>query len=130
MGADDPMEPANRSLVKYRLVIDEFGGWSAYQSLLAEIASIASTHQVESSAVALRFVLDQPEVAAVIAGSTRDGQMCRNATAFTFSLASEDHARIRAHLDLAPGPLGDVFALERDRNGPHGRIMKYDLNRQ
>jgi hypothetical protein len=28
----------------------------------------------------------------------------------------------------ASGPSGDVFALERDRNGRHGRIMKYNLN--
>ena len=27
------------------------------------------------------------------------------------------------------GPFGDVFALERDREGPHGRIMKVNLSR-
>lgn len=130
LGASEAPEAANRSLVKYRLIIDEFGGWDAYQSLLAELASIGSAYEVEASAVALRFVLDQPEVAGVIAGSTRLGQMRRNAEAFTLSLSSEDHARIRTHVNVAPGPTGDVFGLERDRDGPHGRIMKYDLNRQ
>jgi hypothetical protein len=43
-------------------------------------------------------------------------------------LEAADHTRIRRHTDAAPGPLGDVFGLERDRNGPHGRLMRYDLN--
>ena len=27
------------------------------------------------------------------------------------------------------GATGEVYALERDRHGPHGRIMKYDLSK-
>jgi hypothetical protein len=27
------------------------------------------------------------------------------------------------------GPAGDVYELERDREGRHGRIMKYNLNK-
>lgn len=129
LGQPDPARHRNRSLTKYRLIIDEFGGWDAYQALLSELKSIGSRHGVESSAVAIRFVLDQPGVAAVISGATRAGQMVRNAAAFDFQLTPEDHAGIRADTDRAPGPGGAVFGLERDRTGPHGRIMKYDLNR-
>lgn len=127
---EEPDELANRSLVKYRLIIDEFGGWSAYRALLDELAAIAREKGVETSAVALRFVLDQPRVVAVVAGATRRGQMRRNAAAFTFRLSPEDHARLRRQTETAPGPSGAVFELERDRDGPHGRIMKYDLNRR
>ena len=28
-----------------------------------------------------------------------------------------------------PGPPGDTYALERDKSGRHGRIMKYNLNK-
>lgn len=129
LGAGDPVTPANRSLVKYRLIIDEFGGWETYQELLELLSRIGGEKGVEISAVALRFVLDQPEVAGVVCGATRLGQMQRNAAAFSFDLRPADHARIRALTDAAPGPEGDVFELERDREGPHGRIMKYDLNR-
>ncbi|NNF12981.1 MAG: aldo/keto reductase [Gemmatimonadetes bacterium] len=135
LGKSDPArggklgDLANRSLVKYRLIIEEFGGWDAYQALLETLADIARACGVEISAVAVRFVLDQPHVAAVIAGATRMGQMSRNAVAFRVRLDASDHARIRALTDAAPGPAGDVFELERDREGPHGRIMKYDLNR-
>jgi len=130
LGASDPMSQESRSLVKYRLIIDEFGGWEAFQALLQEMASVAAGHAVELSAVALRFALDQAGVAGVVAGSTRLGQMERNAAAFSVALTAEDHARLRKHLGAAPGPRGDVFGLERDRKGPHGRIMKYDLNRR
>ena len=34
-----PLE--NRSLVKYKLVIDEFGGWTAFQQLLRTMRGIA-----------------------------------------------------------------------------------------
>jgi aryl-alcohol dehydrogenase-like predicted oxidoreductase len=125
----DPTTHDNRSLTKYRLVIDEFGGWSACQALLRTLSSIGGAHGVDPSAVAIRFVLEQPGVAAVIAGATRPGQMARNLGAGSFELTSEDHARIRAITEAAPGPTGAVFELERDRDGPHGRIMKYDLNR-
>ena len=130
LGVDEPTRLANRSLVKYRLIIREFGGWEAYQALLATLSEIAGRHGVETGAVAIRFVLQEPAVAAVVLGATRLGQMERNVRAFDFRLSEEERSRIRVHTDAAPGPAGDVFELERDRRGPHGRIMKYDLNRE
>lgn len=129
LGVEESTTPTNRSLVKYRLIIEEFGGWNAYQALLSELTEIADEYGVEPSSVAVRFVLDQPEVAAVIVGSTRLGQMARNVDAFSFSLTRGDHRRLRALTESAPGPAGPVFGLERQRDGPHGRLMKYDLNR-
>ena len=40
----------------------------------------------------------------------------------------EDRARIDAVLARRSGPQGDIYALESDRDGRHGRIMKYRLN--
>ncbi|MCC6245626.1 MAG: aldo/keto reductase, partial [Gemmatimonadaceae bacterium] len=37
-------------------------------------------------------------------------------------------ARIAAHIDRAPGPRGEVYALERHKGGPHASIMRYNLN--
>lgn len=128
--APEPGDLANRSLVKYRLIIEEFGGWDAFQALLGTLGEIGARHGVEASAVAIRWVLDRRCVAAVVSGGTRLGQMERNAAAFSFALTESDRASIEAHLDRAPGPTGDVFELERDRDGPHGRIMKYELNRE
>lgn len=124
--ADGPFD--SRSLTKYRLIVDEFGGWDAYQALLSELAAIGAERGVDAATVALRFVLDQPGVAASVMGFSTLARMRDNARALEWTLTEAEHARIRRHTDAAPGPGGDVFALERDRTGPHGRIMKYDLN--
>ncbi|MEJ2202567.1 MAG: aldo/keto reductase [Gemmatimonadota bacterium] len=130
LGATDPGHARlpNRSLVKYRLIIDEFGGWKAYQGLLSTLAALGEEHGVDAATVALRFVLDRPGVAAVLVGFSSLARMRDNLRALSLRLSDGDHARIRAHTEPAPGPGGQVFGLERDRDGPHGRIMRYDLN--
>ncbi len=48
---------------------------------------------------------------------------------FAFALDAEDRGLIDAVLAERTGPTGDTFELERDREGRHGRIMKYNLNK-
>jgi aryl-alcohol dehydrogenase-like predicted oxidoreductase len=128
LGQPDPAEPlANRSLVKYRLIIEEFGGWDAFQALLRALDGIARRHGVSISAVATRWVLDQPHVAGAIVGARYAEHLADNLSVFRFALDAADHATLAAV--LRPGPAGDTYTLERDREGPHGRIMKYELNR-
>jgi aryl-alcohol dehydrogenase-like predicted oxidoreductase len=130
LGQPDPTEPlANRSLVKYRLIIEEFGGWDAFQALLRLLDGIARKHGVSIAAVATRWVLDQPQVAGAIVGARHAGHLPENLVVFRFALDAGDRAAIGAFLASHPGPQGDFYALERDRHGPHGRIMKYELNR-
>jgi aryl-alcohol dehydrogenase-like predicted oxidoreductase len=126
-GQADPADTlTNRSLIKYRLIIEECGGWDAFQALLAVLARIARRHNVPLSAVAARWVLDQPAVAAVIIGARHAGHLADTLAIAALRLDAADHAAIAAA--LPPGPQGDVYALERDRDGRHGRIMKYNLN--
>ena len=128
LGAADPANTLiNRSLIKYRLIIEECGGWDAFQALLATIARIAAGHGVPLSAVAARWVLDQPGVAAIIIGARHAGHLADTQAIAHLALTTADHAAIAAA--LPPSPPGDVYALERDRTGRHGRIMKYGLNR-
>lgn len=130
LGKPDPVAPLpNRSLVKYRLIIEEFGGWDAFQALLRLLDGIARKHGVSITAVATRWVLDQPHVAAAIVGARYAEHLPDNLAVFRFALDAADRAAIAAMLAQHPGPQGDFYALERDRNGPHGRIMKYELNR-
>lgn len=128
LGQPDLADPDNRSLVKYRLIIEEFGGWDAYQRLLDGLHTVAEAHETEIAAVALRLVLDRPAVAATVVGATRAGQMERNLRALSVEMTPVEAAQLRALMDAAPGPEGDIFELERDRAGPHGSIMRYDLN--
>ncbi|MEM6695905.1 MAG: aldo/keto reductase, partial [Pseudomonadota bacterium] len=129
LGAEDPgFSFENRSLVKYRLIIDEFGPWSRFQALLSALKAIGDKHSVALASVATRWVLDQRQVAGAIVGARYASHLPQTLEVFGFSLDEADRAMINAVLDTAPGPQGPVFALERDRNGRHGRIMKYNLN--
>jgi diketogulonate reductase-like aldo/keto reductase len=73
-------------------------------------------------------VLEQPRVAAVIIGARNAAHLDRYAELFRFSLDRQDRdaiAAVRAQMQV---PAGDVFDLERDKDGRHGSIMKYNLN--
>jgi len=129
LGAADPgFSFENRSLVKYRLIIDEFGPWDLFQDLLAVLKSVGDRHGVSLSAVASRWVLDQPGVAAAIVGARYARHLPKTLQVFDIALDADDRAAIGAVIERAAGPGGDVFALERDRGGRHGSIMKYNLN--
>lgn len=123
-------ELANRSLTKYRLVIEEAGGWRAFQGLLAALAVVAARHRVSVSNVALRWVLDRGGVAAAIVGARTAEHLADNLRASSLCLDGEDEQRIdRALASLRPLP-GDTFGFEREIGGRHQRIMKTDLGRR
>jgi len=129
LGAPEPKGALeNRSLTKYKLIIDEFGGWDLFQALLRALKRIAVKHGVGIGAVAVRCMLDRPQVAGVIVGARSAAHLADTLAADRLRLDAEDQAAIAAILRERKGPAGDTFELERDREGKHGRIMKYDLN--
>jgi aryl-alcohol dehydrogenase-like predicted oxidoreductase len=129
LGQPEPSEPLeNRSLVKYRLIIEEAGGWARFQALLALLHGIALSHGVGIGAVAVAWVLAQPGVSAVIAGARDRSHLTDTIAGATLRLSGEARGAIDAFLAETPVPPGDVYALERDREGRHGRIMRYGLN--
>ena len=120
---------SNRSLIKYKLVIDDFGGWDAFQQLLQALQRIGQRHGVGIATVATRWVLDRPGVAAAIVGSRYADHLPQTLAVFGLQLDAQDHALLDPLLAAHPGPQGDTYALERDKEGRHGRIMKYNLNK-
>lgn len=78
--------------------------------------------------MASRWALDRPGVAAVIIGARGPGHARANAAVGGLRLSAEDRAGIDPVLARRTGPLGDAYALERDRTGRHGAMMKYNLN--
>jgi aryl-alcohol dehydrogenase-like predicted oxidoreductase len=119
----------NRSLVKYRLIIEEFGGWALFQRLLTTLDQIAARHQVTLSTVAARYVLDRPQVGAVIVGARDREHLDATLEIGRLTLTDTDRDDIEAVLADRKGPNGEVYALERDRGGRHGAIMKYNLSK-
>ena len=130
LGRPEPNRPGitNRSLIKYQLIIEDFGGWDLFQQLLAVLGRLALKHNTDIASVASRAVLDQPQVAAAIVGATNTAHLEAHARVAGLRLDADDRAAIAAITDRRRGPEGDVYTLERDRTGRHGRIMKYELN--
>jgi aryl-alcohol dehydrogenase-like predicted oxidoreductase len=123
-----PAEPLeNRSLVKYRLIIDECGGWDYLQALLAVMHDIATKHGVGLGAIAVRWVLDRPGVAGVIVGARHAGHLPDILAACDVTLDAGDLARLAAVQASATGPTGEVYGLEREWGGRHAAIMRYNL---
>jgi len=129
-GRPEPSGPLeHRSLVKYKLIIDDFGGWGLFQALLGVLQEIGWRHGVGPAAVAGRYVLEKPGVAAVIVGARNRAHLAENAALGRLRLDPGDLAAIETVLAESRGPEGDVYALERDRAGRHGAIMRYNLNK-
>lgn len=129
LGQPEPMAPLeNRSLVKYKLIIDDFGGWDLFQTLLETLSRIASRHGVDVATIASAWTLAQPEVAAVIVGARNQAHALANAGIMDITLSEADMAEIAAVQAEGRQLHGDVYTLERDRTGRHGSIMHYNLN--
>src|SRR3989344_600374 len=130
LGAKEPEGVIeNISLTKYKLIIDEFGGWELFQELLGVLKQIAERYRVSIANVGTRFVLDKPQVAAVIIGARNMNHLQDNLNTFNFSLDIKDMELLSKIFKKAKGPLGDTYDLERIKGGRHASIMKYNLNK-
>ncbi len=130
LGAPEPTGPMeNRSLTKYRLIIEEFGGWDLFQALLRALREVAQRHRSDIATVASAAALGWPGVAAVIVGARNRSHLPANLAISELALTAEDRALIEEALVGSKELEGDVFGLERDTAGRHGSIMKYNLNK-
>jgi len=130
LGAGEPDGALeNRSLVNYKLIIDDVGGWELFQPLLTTLRGIADRHGTDIATVASAVMLERPGVAGVIVGARNRSHLPSNLAISDLELTSEDHEMINGVLADANEIEGDVYTLERDRHGRHGAIMKYNLNK-
>ena len=128
LGLPAPEPPlANRSLVKYRLIINEMGGWNRFQSLLVSLQEIGDRHRVSIANVAVAWVLDRPGLGAVIVGAPDARHLGDSLRSLSFALSEEDRELLSPFEGV--GPPGDVFEAERRPDSPHAAIMRYNLGR-
>ena len=129
LGTSDPTQPyENRSLTKYRLIIDEFGGYNLFQELLKVLRTIADKYHVGVAEIASKYVLQKPMVASVIIGARNNKHLNNLKKLDYFNLNNDDLEAISKIIDISKGPYGPFYELERDKTGKHGSIMKYNLN--
>ena len=130
LGKAEPLAPLeNRSLTKYKLIIDDFGGWDLFQELLRCLRRIADRHKTDIASVASAAVLARPTVAAVIVGARNRSHLAPNLRVASLALTDGDRAEIAEVQAEGRQLQGDTYTLERDRNGRHGQIIKYNLNK-
>ncbi|MHA6645814.1 aldo/keto reductase [Mesorhizobium sp. A623] len=129
LGKSEPKDFENRSLTKYKLIIDDTGGWARFQSLLTTLRRVADRHGVDIATIASAFTLSQPAVAAVIVGARNCDHLTSNLAISSTTLTKQDQEEIAGVTAGARELEGDVYSLERDRSSKHGAIMKYNLNK-
>jgi len=126
-----PVEPLeNRSLTKYRLIIEEYGGYDLFQELLLILHHLANKYEVGIAEIAARYILQKPHVGGIIIGARNRKHLEKLLKIQSFTLSNDDLLAIEGMTLRSKGPLGPVYELERDKNGPHGAIMRYNLNGQ
>jgi aryl-alcohol dehydrogenase-like predicted oxidoreductase len=132
LNRSEPQEPhENRSLTKYLLIVEEMGGWQALQEILDVLKTLANHYNTDVASVATAYCLAQKTVRACIVGARNTRHVPAHvALRDTLQLSAHDIQTIdNARARFKPIP-GDVYELERDTTGKHGRIMKYNLSKQ
>ncbi len=131
LGKAEPQEPfENRSLVKYILMVEEMGGWDALQAILETLREIADAEGTDIATVASAYCLRQSSVRACIVGARNTKHLKEHLQLRDgIQLSASDMTRIEAVRGQFKTIPGDVYTLERDVEGKHGRIMKYNLNK-
>lgn len=117
---------ANRSLIKYKLLIDEACGWLEFQNRLKFLDSLSKKYKCDIANIALAALLQYKKVDSIIVGlsSTNYSKQNQNLSKLP-NLEIEDLIEVnswRCNLQ------GDAYEAERDKSGAHAKVMKYNLN--
>ena len=127
LGKSEPGEAETRSNVKYRLIIEEFGGWALFQQLLKVLAGIAEDHNADIGTIASAWTLRQPAVKAVIVGARNLSHQKSNLQIPEINFSDSELIAIDEVLAQSKGPTGPVYDLER-YSEKHSSIMHTNNN--
>ena len=110
----EPSELKTWSQMKYKRFIDQAGGWQKYQSVLTVLNNVAKSNNCSIANVATKFILQDPNVGAVIIGA-RLGERNHiedNLKLFDVDLTVEESDIIQktiSGLQSIPGNCGDEY---------------------
>jgi aryl-alcohol dehydrogenase-like predicted oxidoreductase len=127
LGKSEPTDFSTRSSIKYKLIIDDFGGWDLFQELLKTLDGIAKNHNTDIASISSAWSLHRPGVRAVIVGARNLDHLERNLGIGEIRFSEEELASIDRLLSQSMGPEGDVYQLERyDKR--HRKIIRTNNN--
>jgi aryl-alcohol dehydrogenase-like predicted oxidoreductase len=127
LGASEPNEFATRSNVKYKLIIEDFGGWDLFQELLRVLDQIAKNHQSDIASISSAWTLQQPGVKAVIVGARNQDHLNRNLAIPNIVFTESELSAVNSVLAQSKVIEGDVYYLER-YNARHRGIIHTNNN--
>ena len=127
LGVSEPVKDETRSATKYGLIIEEFGGWEIFQTLLTELNKIAEKQNTDIGSVASGFILQSQGVKGVIVGARNINHLEANLNIPNIQLSSEDIVGLADIFSRSCGPHGPVYDLER-YSEKHNRIMHINNN--
>ena len=106
LGKSEPTELITWSQMKYKRFIEEAGGWTKFQQVLADLNDLAQDKKCSIANIATRFILQAPNVAGVIIG-VRLGEsdhIMDNLELYNLELSKEDVKAVQNAL----APLGPI----------------------
>lgn len=129
LGNGNPVfDPTNRSHIKYQLMIDEIGH-DYYDSVLESLAKLATKYNASVANIATQYVLKTDGVSSVILGPRNASHIQEVDQLFDFELSDKDYSTLHNLMSTKLKDItSDIYSYERERDGAHGRIMKYNLN--
>jgi aryl-alcohol dehydrogenase-like predicted oxidoreductase len=121
-------DPTNRSHIKYNLMIEE-ASQPYYQDVLKLLEKLAKTYNTTAANIATAYVLQTPGVSSAILGPRNMKHLSELDQLDALQLETQDYEALRTLQErLHQGNRDDIYSYERDIHGPHGKIMKYNLN--
>jgi len=121
-------DPNNRSHIKYHLMIDEVGQ-NYFDELVEVLKKLSQKYHSTIANVASQFILQNEGVSSIILGARNTKHIDELDQLGKFQLENSDYKTLFDLLSSRKEKIKDeVYSYERVKDGPHGRIMKYDLN--
>lgn len=120
------LDSTNRSHVKYNLMVEE-AGEAYHRKAIGLLESLAKKHHTTRSNIALAYALQTKGVSAVIVGPRNTRHLGEEKSIPNLSV--DDYLSLRRlHITLQSLIDDDIYSFERNTDGAHGAIMKYNQN--
>lgn len=128
LGSEEPELKAlkNRSLVKYKLLIDSACGWKAFQLRLSFLKVLGIKYGCDIANIAIAALIQGKKAEGIIAGLSPTNYLSQNRALAQLPLLEKQDLQMLTAWSCELE--GDAYDAERDKNSLHAKIMKYDLN--
>lgn len=116
---------ANRSLIKYKLIIDDWGGWDKFQRFLFLLIKLSEKYKCSIAQLVISTLIQTKKTDSIIVGLSSKNYKAQNLALTKLSLLENED--IENILSWSSDIKGDIYDLERSHVN-HKNIMRYNQN--